>query len=151
MWVTQDTLTAAVENLEQTLADHRTQGSRIWAARLDQALFSIQQTIRGQSVVLKTTADGGMNLGSEQAPSPALDRRVHRLRHDLADLLDEASALRSQVGRVLERTSPAAPAGRSFNGFSSRLDNLLEGLSHYEHEAARLIQETANTDLGAGD
>jgi len=151
MWVTQDTLTAAVENLEQTLADERTQWSRTWAARLDQALFSVQQTIRGQSAVLKSTADGDMHVGSDQAPSPALDRRIHRLRHELADLLDEAAALRSQVRRVLERTSPGAPVGRSFDGFNNRLDNLLEGLSIYEHEAALLILETANTDLGAGD
>jgi len=151
MWVENDTLPAAVENLEQALGGDGEVGSRVWAARVDQALFSIQQAIRGYSAVIEATADGRIDLGSAQAPSPGLDRRAERLGNELADLLDEAAALRGLVRQVLQGSHYCAPGRRTFDGFRSRLGDLLDGLANCEHEEARIILETAATDIGAGD
>lgn len=151
MWISTGTLLSAMENLEQAIAPDPGRGPRVWAARVDQALFGVEQAIRGEGAVITAAADGNIDPGNGQTPSPGMDRRVDHLRDELADLLDEAASLRGQVRQVLEGISqnPLAPA--VFTRFRSRIDDLLNGLGTYEQEETRLILETTSTDIGAGD
>lgn len=130
--------------LEQALA--RTGDTPpLWVARMDRALEGVEKAADSRGP-LKV---GRLGEVSDLIPSPGLDRRLGRLRQALGGLAEEASALRTEMRREAERSPWMGP--RSLRRFHRRAAALLLGLEEYEQEEARLIFESVNTDIGAGD
>jgi hypothetical protein len=129
--------------LEQALAP-TSDPPPVWCARMDRALADVEQEADSRGL-LKV---GRLGEVSDLIPSPGLDRRLGRLRQALGGLAQEASAIRQDIRREAER-APMGPA--SLGRFHRRAAALLLGLEEYELEEARLILESVNTDIGAGD
>jgi hypothetical protein len=151
MWVNKKTLAAAVANLERALGEDGGRAGRVWAARVDQALFGIEQALHRHDATLEPRDGAVVDVESGQAPSPGLDRRIARLHEELAGCLAEAGALRARVRKVLEGPAPDGLGPGTFDAFRRRAGALLDALGRYEREEAHVILETTTTDIGAGD
>ena len=130
--------------LERALAP-TTAAPPVWIARMDRALAGVEEAVesRGRLKV------GRLGEVSGLIPSPGVDRRLVRLREALGGLAEEASAIRDEMRREVESAPQLGPA--SLQRFHRRAAALLLGLEEYELEEARLILESVNTDIGAGD
>jgi hypothetical protein len=112
---------------------------------MDRALAGVEEAADSRGL-LKV---GRLGEVSDLIPSPGLDRRLGRLRQALGGLLEQASAIRDDMRREVEQASSMGPG--SLRRFHRRAAALLLGLEEYEQEEARLILESVNTDIGAGD
>jgi hypothetical protein len=70
-------------------------------------------------------------------------RQVHGLHRELEELQAEARALRDSL------SGGAAPP--DFGPLRARARRLLESLGRYNEDEARVILDSINTDIGAGD
>jgi hypothetical protein len=140
-----ETLASAVVHLEQALAGDLARRPHDWAARVEQALTGLERAVRRQDAQLESPDGGVVEVGSGQAPSPGMHRRLGRLHEDLTGFLDEVGALRGRARQVREGNPDVT------DGLRRRAADLLGALRRYERDEARVIFETASTDIGAGD
>ena len=95
-----------------------------------------------------------------------MTRRAAELRRELDGFAEETRTLRTRAQGAAQAfgvtgnpanlagalpVAPEAGAVPDFGMFRERTRKLLEALKHYEDEEARLILESVNTDIGAGD
>jgi len=138
------TLSVAATHLAQAL-NAQIRGESGWADGIERALTTVEQAIRQQETVLDSPDDNLIDVGSDQESSAGLDRKVHHLHEDLAGFLAEVRVLRGELQQEEGRS------GEDRDGLRRRAVAILGDLSRYEKDEARLILETANNDLGAGD
>jgi hypothetical protein len=145
-------LTTAVDNLERELAAAPA-SSPAWAGRIDRALAAVEQAVRRHAGDLTPAGEAPPDLDRPLIPSPGLERRTDGLRRELEELLREAVDLRAKV-RALARppavrlvTEAAADAG----ALSARARQLASSLAQFEEAEIDVMQESVNTDIGAGD
>lgn len=146
-----ETLSAAVENLNQTIDDEAVYDPPAWADHLEEALTIVEQALRRQEDSLESPEDGVFAVTGGQSPSPGMDRRVHGLHDHLDVLLIYAHALRKRVGQARKDTSLDCAEKEARDILRRRALSLLEALNSYEQEEAHLILENATTDIGTGD
>jgi hypothetical protein len=131
-------LVEAVRGLEQALA-----GGGDLPRRLGPALVAVEQAVRQHERVLDADGPRVVDIESPRIPSPIVTREVGKLHGELEELLGEARALRDR----LSGGGPAPDPAR----LRERVRRLLEALARFDEQEARVIQETVNTDIGAGD
>jgi hypothetical protein len=132
--------------LEQALAPAPAEAPPIWIARMDRALAGVEQAASGRRSSF--AKENKLSEVSDLIPSPGLDRRLGRLRQELGTLVEEAGAIREAMRQEVEKPRVAAASLRRFHRRAARL---LLGLEQYELEEGRLLLDSVNTDIGAGD
>jgi hypothetical protein len=133
-----DNLAAAVRELGQILA-----GGENLYQRLGPALAAVEEAVGQHEKVLEADGPRVVDIESPRIPSPVVTRQVGKLQAELEGLRSEVRALRQRLTGG-ERTPDV---GR----LRERARQLLAGLGRYDEEEAQVIQETVNTDVGAGD
>lgn len=146
-----ETLSPAVANLQQIVADEAAYESSRWVSRLERALSAVEQAVRRQGSLIDSPEGGVSEVSGGQSPSPGMDRRVNCLHDDLDYLLEESQALRLQASLLRSNTTLDRSGTDAIEGLRLRAAALLEALNHYETEEARLILDDATTEIGAGD
>jgi len=147
VWTRKNVLPQAIAGLEKALAAQWDHEPQVWTARVDQALFAIEQAIWRHDATLESDEGHLTEVDSAQSPSPGLDRRVGRLHDGLADVGREVGVLRQSVRQVL---NAGGEQGLS-DGLRDRIFELLHALRECSNEEANLVLETTTTDIGAGD
>jgi hypothetical protein len=159
-------LLTATERLERTLGEGAPGRERDWAREVDDALAGLEQAVRQRAATLIGRDGSVVKVDRPRLPSPTVDRQAAHLRQELDDILGQLGALRLEVqgasqafGGTLPPTPttgalPAAPragAVPDFGGFRQKAQGLVEAVRRYEEEAAHMVLESVNTDIGAGD
>jgi hypothetical protein len=111
---------------------------------LDRALRDVEEAAREHGLALDPVSGKVVDVDRPLIPSPGLARHAAWLRQDLGELVGEAAVLRSRLA-----TAAATPAERERLRQQARA--LLDALERFGEEEVRLIQESVNTDIGAGD
>jgi len=145
-----NTLSTAVEELNWVLSAGTSCSTRAWVERLDSALESIGQAIGLHGDPLEPLERVDPSVGG-QVPSPTTDRQVGRLHSELTGLLHDLSDLRARLLLALEACLEDDPAPGDFDGLRDRAAAIRDALDRYGHAEARLLQESATTDIGSGD
>jgi hypothetical protein len=145
-------LTAAVDNLERELAT-ASASSPTWAGRIDRALTVVEQAIRRHLRELAPPAEAPPGLDRPLIPSPGLERRTEGLRRELGELLGEATDLRAKVRVAAKPTAVrfVTEAAADVGSLSGRARQLASSLAQFEEAENNVVQESVNTDIGAGD
>ncbi len=151
-----DSLLVAMHQLEAALAAAASGRQQAWGARVQGDLRLVQEALAQH--VASAEGPGGL-LAAIDLSRPVIVRRVERLRHEHADLLQQANDLQRRVERLssVEWTAYEAcladevlddPDAADIRRQAVQLLNALR--SHQAHETD-LIFETFYTDIGAGD
>lgn len=161
-----DPLLKAVGELEALLATDSAARPNDWTERVDRSLAAVEQAVQQRLAVLKSSPGEPVQVDRPRLPSPAVERGQADLQGLLYDLLREAKTLRTQArGATPAPGTPADPANLAgalpvapeagavadYGVFLQHARELVEALLHYEAEEARLILESVNMDIGAGD
>jgi hypothetical protein len=133
MPATKDNLMAAVSDLERVL------GETGATAELEPALAGLETALQRHAQLLRQPDGLVGKLDRPRIPSPGLDRQTGHLGEEAQRLLCDVQELRQR----LPAGDPAA--------LCQRARILAEGLEHFEDKEARLILDTVNTDVGAGE
>jgi iron-sulfur cluster repair protein YtfE (RIC family) len=131
-----DDLLAAMHRLEQALAGAAPGREAAWLERVDRLLTKVEESL--QRHVTSAEAPDGLFVEVDLA-RPTLVRRMDKLRHEHADLLNQAKRLRQIV------------AGGSFTEVRRHAAELLTALRHHQALETDLIFESFATDIGVGD
>jgi hypothetical protein len=158
-----DLLTQPMERLELALSAPVAGCERTWAGRVGQALNEVEQAVQQHAAAAEDTDSMFTQVDLTR---PTLVRRIHELREEHAELLDQVSALRRGVARAADAFRPedvgplsmsALPATRvsgpvpNFSALRQQAQELLTALQHHRDAEGELVLESVNTDLGAGD
>jgi ABC-type transporter Mla subunit MlaD len=142
--------------LRQALAAEVSGRERAWAAAVGDALARVEAALRQ----LRAAAKDLDGLFAEVDDTwQTLARQADELRSDHDDLLASVVALQKEVRRAAEALPPAAnrpaPPGVAgavdFGTLRRRAEQLLAGLQENKEAETRLVLESVNTDIGAGD
>jgi hypothetical protein len=165
MTATNDPLLKPVGELEQMLATDAAARPGDWAERAERTLARIEQAVQQRLALVRSAPGRLVKVDCPRLPSPAVERGQAGLQRQLYDLLREAETLRAgvrgttpaagvQADDNLAGALPVAPkagAAADFGDFLQHAAALVEAVRHYEAEEARLILESVNMDIGAGD
>ena len=161
-----DSLFAALDELERLMALDATRRAPGWLGQVDQALTAVEQGMRERANALTVPEEGLVEIDRPPLPSPTVTRRAEELRQELVGWIEEARRLREKLAgtapasglnpdpSTLAGALPVAPEAGAlpdFGVFYRRTKNLLEGLQHYQEEEAKLILDSVTPDIGAGD
>jgi hypothetical protein len=146
----------SLEPLEQALAAAVPGREREWASAVGEALSRVESALRQHQAAAR--APDGLFAEVDEA-RPTLARQADRLRIDHDSLLNQARVLREEVRRAAEafqpvpnRTAPRAGAGVvQFGAIRQQGEALLARLQGNKDAETKLILESINTDIGAGD
>jgi hypothetical protein len=158
-------LLTAADRLERTLGEAAPGRERDWAGEVDDALAGLDQAVRQRAATLVSRDGSVLKVDRPRLPSPTVDRQAADLRQELDDILGQIGTLRLEVqgagqafggAAAAARTSGALPAARpaavpDFGGLSQKGREVVEAVRRYEEDAARVVLESVNTDIGAGD
>jgi hypothetical protein len=133
-----DNLAAAVRGLGQIL-----DGGENLDQRLGPALAAVEEAVAQHEKVLAADGPRVVDIESPRIPSPVVTRQVDKLHAELEGLRSEVHALRQRMTGGEKAPDVAC--------LRERARQLLEALGRYDEEEAQVIQETVNTDVGAGD
>lgn len=158
-----DTLLAAIGQLEQTLAGDPAGRERAWADRVHGALERAVAALRQHT----TDADAPGGLFAEvDLTRPSLARQVGELRREHGELAERIVALQKALAPVREAfAAPARAAGATsllpepppvaavpdFAAIRARGEELVAALARHRDVENGLVVESVTTDLGAGD
>jgi hypothetical protein len=151
-----DALGLSLDSLRQALAADVPGREREWAAAVGDALARVEAALRQHRAAAK--APDGV-LAEVDQTRPTLARQADELRSDHDDFLTQVLALREEVGHAAEAFQPAASRSGQpgaagvvdFGATRQRAEQLLAGLQANQEAEAKLVLESINTDLGAGD
>jgi hypothetical protein len=149
-----DILMFSLDGLRQALATETSGREREWLEAVGDALARIEVALR-QHRVAAQAPDGP--LAEVDQTRPTLARQADALRSDHDDFLMQLLALREQVRRAVEafQSGPASPASASrgvdLGAIRQQAEQLLAGLQENREAETKLVQESINTDIGAGD
>jgi hypothetical protein len=138
-----DSLVAAVADLEQALTSRGAGSEADQDRRLEQALAAHERAVREHSRALGSDDGRVVDIESPRLPSPTVARQMGVLHRELDQLLREISTLRDKLSRAM------APS--DVGPLHTQVRRLVESLGRYNEDEARVIQDSVNTDIGAGD
>lgn len=155
-------LARTVAELKRVVTERHDKG---WLSQVDGTLTRVEEAVRRHRDCLKDEEGRVVAVDTALNPSPGVARRAEELRNELNDLLEEIRRLRQKAhdlhpspARMDAATAagalPVAPEAADladFGIFCERIEQLLEGFDHFDEKEGRLMQESANLDLGAGD
>jgi hypothetical protein len=165
MLAQQDHLAKASRELKQALSEVSSRQAESWKRSVDHALAHLAPAIEERLSTLEDTEGRAVDVDTPLNPSPTVARRTLEFRQELTDLLREAQRLRGKLGSVQPTPETDTPANRAgalavepevaevtdFDVFCERLEQLVHRLGEYDEEEAKVIQQSVNLDLGAGD
>jgi hypothetical protein len=137
-----DNLVSAVADLEQALANRSSRAAGR-NQRLDQALAALEQAVRRHREALDPGDGRVVDVESPRLPSPTVTRQLGALHRELDQLLRDAGALRDRLS--------GGAAAADVGPLRTQVRQLLQSLGRYNEDEARVIQDSVNTDIGAGD
>lgn len=159
----EDLLAAAIERFEHAAAAPAPGRERDWAAGLDAALASLQDTFPRHL----ETAEGPDGLFTEiDLTRPSLTRKVGQLRTEHRSLPETVGSLREQVRQLGRAFEPAVSPGdlakplpppeatlsrADPESVRRSADQLLSALKLHRDLEVDLVLESVDTDLGTGD
>jgi hypothetical protein len=146
MYLQNDRLTAAAEELRRGLTENAAASGREWAIRIGRALSDVERILRRHAADVSTTDDAPADQDRALLPSPGVERRAEGLRHELDVLIESLRTLRTELAAGREN-----PPGSGTVGFSERVQGLLRALEHLDQGEIDLVQESITADIGAGD
>ena len=154
-----DPLTFPIDSLRQALARDYSERQPQWAERVDRALARTEQGLH-QNLADGMAPDGSLATIDQTTSS----RQVAKLCQTESDLLAQITLLREKIQRAMQCSSPVSPGqarastvsapADAISDFASIRDAAAEVLAKVEKIAeaeTKLIQESANTDIGVGD
>jgi len=152
--VKKDAALQAALKLEQVLTARRPGGEREWCEQVSRSLADAEQALR-EHLYSVAEPDGLRTRVQEiaQEIKPALDRSVNSLQRQLIDLRARAAALQDKFQEALQAVA-LPPTGRSvpdFGALQKEGEELVAAVRQTKEGEIKLIQETVNTDIGAGD
>jgi hypothetical protein len=160
MTMREDLLAQPMERLEEALSAPVAGCERTWAEQVGKALNEVEQAVQQHAAAAEDT-DG--LFPQVDLIRPTLVRRMHELRAEHTDLLEELGTLRTSVARAADAFRPgelslgALPPTRlgssvpNFNALRQQAQEFLTTLQHHRDAEGELALESVNTDLGAGD
>jgi hypothetical protein len=144
-----DALLVAMHRLEAALAAAAPGRESAWNARVLKDLGGVQECLARH--VASAEAPDGL-LAEIDLSHPTLARRVDRLRHEHADLLQQAGALARRVEEFwCVEWATGTEERPDTADIRQRAARLLAALRDHQAHEADLILETFCTDIGAGD
>jgi predicted nucleic acid-binding Zn-ribbon protein len=141
MYLQNDLLMGAAEELRHALAENAAARGREWAIRVGHALSDVEKILRQHAGEIPTGDE--TLIGQERAllPSPGIERKADALREELQDLIDNVRMLRTELA-----------AGRESSANSTqKAHTLLHRLDKLERAEVELVQQSITPDIGAGD
>jgi hypothetical protein len=137
-----DALLEAMQDLEAALAAAAPGREQVWNQRVREKLRGVVDLLAEHA----RSADAPNGLESMiDATRPTLLRRAEHLRHEHANLIQQALVLQHQVEHYGEEEVP------DFRDIRQRATWLLNALRHHQATKTDLIFESFFTDLGTGD
>jgi hypothetical protein len=151
-----DALALSLDSLRQALATDVPGREREWAQAVGDTLARVEATLRQHRAAAKAP-DGLLAMVDETRPT--LARQADELRTDHDDFLKQVIALREEVCRAADAFQSSADrsarpdAGNivDFSAIRQRAEQLLAGLQENKEAETKLVLESINTDIGAGD
>ena len=128
--------------LEAALACPAPGREQAWHRQVADRLRSVVDIIADH--VASADGRGGLLPEIEDA-QPRLERRVHRLRQEHADLLEQAHALQRHLDQYGADEVP------NFQDIRHRAAWLLAALRHHQAAEIDLVYESFDVDIGGGD
>jgi hypothetical protein len=138
-----NSLLQAQEQLNELLAAFIPGQEPKWVGVLQNMLARTEETLRQRLVRAEAPEPPRATVGPVQA---SLDRQQAQLGDRYGELLEECRVL-------LREVDTASADGRrvDWEGMRQRANHLLAGLQQTTEREMKLVHETVNTELGAGD
>jgi hypothetical protein len=151
-----DALDPSLDALQAALAADVPGREREWAQAVGDTLTRVEAALRQRRWAAE--APDGL-LAEVDETRPTLARQADELRSELDEFMKRIAPLRDETARAVEAFQPltttsARPASSGivdFGAIRQQGEQLLAGLRENEDEEAKLILESINTDIGAGD
>jgi hypothetical protein len=151
-----DALPRSLDRIAKVLAADFPGHERQWAKIVDSALVFVEAALRQQRD-LANDPDG--LLAGVDEMRPTLARRAEQLRSDYDHFLTRVLSLREEVQKAVEAFQPApVPLTRTcvgkvadFGAIKQGTLRLKEELRRHQEAELRLVMDSVNTDIGAGD
>jgi hypothetical protein len=153
---TDDALALSLDTLRQALAADVPGRERQWADAVGDAAARVEAAPRQHRAAAK--APDGI-LAEVDETRPTLARRADELRTEHDDFLEQVRALREEVRLAAEAFRPGAGAAAQpvvagvvdFGAIRRQAEQFLAGLQGHREAETKLVLESINTDIGAGD
>jgi hypothetical protein len=151
-----DVLGLSLEGLREALAIEDLGCELRWAESIGNALRRVQRALRQHRRVAKAP-DGPLGVDETR---PTLARQADILREDFDLLLTQISDLRDKAWRLVgtnfspvpDRSSVSPEADlQEFRTLRSDAEQLLARLQEDRNAETKLVLDSINTDIGAGD
>lgn len=141
----EDALALFLDRLHQTLAAESAGREQQWTETVGDVLARLEAVLR-QHQAAAWHPDGP--LAEIDQTRPTLARQTDELRSDYDDFLKQLVDLREQVRRAAQ----AGPSdGVDFAALRQQAEQFLAGLQKKWETETKLLLESVNTDIGAGD
>jgi hypothetical protein len=141
----EDALALFLDRLHQTLDADSSGNQREWAEAVGDALARLEAALM-QYQAAAWHPEGP--LAAVDQTRPTLVRQADELRNDYDDLVKQLPILREQVRRAAE-VGPSD--GVDFTALRQQAKQLLAGLREKQETETKLLLDSVNTDIGAGD
>ena len=141
----EDALALFLDRLHQALTTESVGRQQQWMEAVGDALARLEGALR-QHQAAAWHPDGP--LAEIDQTRPTLARQTDELRSDYDDYLQQLLTLREQV----RRTAQAGPSdGVDLAALRQQAEQFLAGLQKKWETETKLLLESVNTDIGAGD
>jgi hypothetical protein len=141
MYLQNDLVMGAAEELRQALTDNASARGREWAIHMGQSLSDVEKTLRRHEGDFGGDDESLADKDRALLPSPGVHRRLEGLRQEPGELIEDVRILRTDLG-----------VGRdTVVGYAERAHHLLHALERLERGEIDLVQESITADIGAGD
>jgi hypothetical protein len=141
MYLQNDLVMGAAEELRQALTENAAARGREWALHMGHSLSDVEKTLCQHKGDFGTDDD---TFGENQRgllPSPGVQRKIEGLRQELGELIEGVRILRVDLGAGQDTVA----------GFAQRAHHLLHALERLERGEIDLVQQSITPDIGAGD
>jgi hypothetical protein len=154
--VKNDLLERPMDNMERALAEDG-EAPAEWARTFDSASADLVRAMR-EHVKGAEAPNGALTTleSSKQQTLATLDRHVHDLRLEHAQLIDGVGELHGKAQGLLHRLGGSRQARSAAVGAEIALlrqagEELLNRLREHREAEQKLLMDTINTDVGVGD
>jgi hypothetical protein len=141
----EDKLALFLDRLRQALDADRAGRERDWAKTVGDTLARLEAALR-QHQAAACHPDGP--LAEVDQTRPTLVRQADELRNDYDDLVKQIPILREQVRCAAE---VHRPDDVDFAALRQQAEQLLAGLREKRETETKLLLDSVNVDIGAGD
>lgn len=149
-----DALALSLDQLQQTLVADGTECVQQWAEAVGYALARLESALRKHRAAARRP-DGP--LAEVDQTRPTLARQADDLRSDHDEFLRQLLGLREQIQRSAETFASCSGLtagfgeGMDVRTIREQAEEILVGLQKNWQAETKLVLESVNTDIGAGD